>query len=883
MSKIHDYDLIVIGAGIAGFVSAVTANAIGKRVTVVEKRKVGGNCTNFTCVPSKALIRLSHINREMAHFNDLGLWSGAVPPVNGSVVMDRIRSVVQKAYEKDLPETFERIGINIISGAASFIDPHRISVDGKILSSEKFIIASGTRPLIPPIEGLQNVEYLTNENLYELEDLPESIIILGGGVDGLEYASAFGRLGVKTTIVEMGNRFLPMAEQELVNVLVRALKSDGINILNGTKAVRLTKKNDEVELLFERGKDDQGTAQAARVLVAIGRKPDLDELELEKAGVTYNNRGIQTNERLQTSNPNIYACGDIVGPYQLASMAEYQGITAATNAFSPFKRKVNYTDNVYVIFTDPTLAYIGLTEEQALKKYGSNLKVYRFNYSNMRRAMIDGQQTGLAKIMCDRRNRIVGAHILGESAAEVIHELQAIKALNKPLSKLNAVTHAYPTYAQALVGRAAQLCFLDKMRKSWIVKTGLGLLPGFKNSLDLARDRLAEIEPSSFAPKSATLNVITDSNSARTNESQIKAAQLGHKACVIDLPETLTDCNENAILVLCAGPESTESRTKVLNFSHVRSMNGLGACMLAKLATRSIIQGLRLSAFGLSSGMLDIFKLTELDSVIHVCRDENEALLSAGVKAQSDEANFGKNKSEIQLDTNHWARNIPYLIVPPMPEQARNLNVDGLGTVSPVNGFGQLWEKIYRLYINDSRITPEYTVEVLKQNFPQFQPSFNRFYPSPAGIKPGEIVLIDSITPGGPVSTGVMILYSDERSFTFCTPQGHPEAGWVSFSSFRLGGKTVVQIYGLTRSSDPLFEAAFHLVGSRLQIKIWTHVLTALAAYLGVAPEITIDSRCVDNQIQWRYAGNIWYNAQIRTLVKEPLRWFKKIQRLLGH
>jgi hypothetical protein len=183
-----------------------------------------------------------------------------------------------------------------------------------------------------------------------------------------------------------------------------------------------------------------------------------------------------------------------------------------------------------------------------------------------------------------------------------------------------------------------------------------------------------------------------------------------------------------------------------------------------------------------------------------------------------------------------------------------------------------MWEKTYRLFIKDSSYSPEYLVSRLKSNFPDFQPSFNRFFPSSAGIKPGEIVLIDSITPGGPVSTGVMIMYADELSFTFATPQGHPEAGWVTFSSYREEDRTVVQIYGLTRSNDPVFELAFHLVGSRIQIGIWTHVLKSLAADLGVPPEIAVNSNCVDNKMQWSFTSNIWLNSQIRTLINEP-RW----------
>ena len=290
-------------------------------------------------------------------------------------------------------------------------------------------MAVGTRPLIPPITGLREIDYLTNENLYELDSLPRSLIILGGGVDGLEYASAFGRLGVKTTVVEMALRLMPMADRELVNRLLRVLQADGISILTGAKAASLRKEKDKVVLTFEQGEGRYGEVQADRVLVSIGRKPDLEGLSLEKAGVKYTPRGIITDSKLRTSAPNIYACGDIVGPYQLASTAEYQGMLAATNAVLPIKRKVDYRNNVYVIFTEPPIAYMGLTEEEAYKKYGRKLKVYRFDYANMRRAMVDGKEVGVAKFLCDGRGRLVGTHILGEAAPDIIHEAQVIRAL----------------------------------------------------------------------------------------------------------------------------------------------------------------------------------------------------------------------------------------------------------------------------------------------------------------------------------------------------------------------------------------------------------------------------------------------------------------------
>ena len=600
----------------------------------------------------------------------------------------------------------------------------------------------------------------------------------------------------------------------------------------------------------------------------------MDELALDKAGVNCTPRGIIADKTLRTSAPNIYACGDIVGPDQLASMAEYQGIVAATNAILPVKQKVDYRNSVYVIFTEPTLAFLGLTEAQAHAKHGHKLKVYRFDYASMRRALIDGTTTGLAKFLCDGRGRLIGAHILGEAAAEVIHEAQVIKALKKPLQKLNLVTHAYPTYAQALVGRASQLAFLDKMGSSFFVNTALRIFPGLENRLNLARDRLAETHPAQSENKTARINVVIEAEAKPPEQIQMNAVYMDDGACVIDLPEDLMDHDERPIVAAYAWNGSKDPKNLILNCARVRSMNGLGASMLVKLSARAKTKGQNLSAFGVSHDLRQIFKVTELDQAIQVHASETDALSAAGVSAGQSSLQTAE-EPDVLVNLTSWAKPVSELFVPAMPKEARNLNVNGLRAVGPVNGFGRLCQKVFRLHISDPIISPEEAIAALKENFPSFQPSFNRFYPSPGGIQAGEIVLIDSSTPGGPVSTGVMILYADERSFTFNTPQGHPECGFVSFSAHEGSEGTIVQIVGLARASDPVYEAAFRLVGSKIQTRIWTHVLTSLAVHLGVPADITFDQECVDTSLRWSQIGNVYYNAQIRTLIHEPKRWFR--------
>ena len=485
----------------------------------------------------------------------------------------------------------KRLGSRWSPGQQSFVDRHHIEVNGRTLSAASFIIAVGTRPLIPPISGISDIDYLTNETLYDLDDLPKSLIILGGGVDGLEYGSAFGRLGVETTVVEMGARLLPGADREMVNHLLRTLQADGIQLMPGTKAKSLRNHQGKVVLAYEKADGRVEEVQADRVLVALGRRPDLDELALDKAGVNCTPRGVITDKTLRTSAPNIYACGDIVGPDQLASMAEYQGIVAATNAVLPVKQKLDYRNSVYVIFTEPTLAFLGLTEAQAHAKHGHKLKVYRFDYASMRRAMIDGTTTGLGKFLCDDRGRLIGAHILGEAAAEVIHEAQVIKALGKPLHELNLVTHAYPTYAQALVGRASQLAFLGKMGSSFFVDTALRVFPGLENKLNLARDRLAEKHPAWSENRTARIDVVLEAETSPPEHIQMKAVYLNEETTVIDLPEDLMDHDERPLVAAYAWNRTTDPKNLILNCERVRTINGLGASMLVKLSAHATNKG----------------------------------------------------------------------------------------------------------------------------------------------------------------------------------------------------------------------------------------------------------------------------------------------------
>ncbi|MFO8011455.1 MAG: STAS domain-containing protein [Dehalococcoidia bacterium] len=346
--------------------------------------------------------------------------------------------------------------------------------------------------------------------------------------------------------------------------------------------------------------------------------------------------------------------------------------------------------------------------------------------------------------------------------------------------------------------------------------------------------------------------------------------KLENNSCMVQLPAILTDADEGAIFAACAPESSEKGGYIVLDFTSLEKMNGLGASMLVKLHARSRARGQKLLAFNVSDHYRQVLRVADLDSAITVYDSPERALGEVGAPVGSPGA--GDVVLAEPKDTNSWANPVSRLQVPPMPPEAINLNVKNRRVVGPVDGFGQLWQKTYQLRLEKPGTSPEDVISALKQNFPSFQPDFNSFYPGPSGIQPGEIVAIDSSTPGGPLSTGVMVLYADEQSFTFITPQGHPESGWVTFSAFENQGVITAQILGLARANDPIYEAGFRAAGSKVQVKIWSHVLTSLAGYLGVPANISVEQLLVDPRMQWSQSGNIWHNAQIRTLLYMPVR-----------
>ncbi|MHC4325627.1 MAG: dihydrolipoyl dehydrogenase family protein, partial [Planctomycetota bacterium] len=381
-----------------------------------------------------------------------------------------VRSVVQADADGHPPESFQAEGIDVLFGAPKFLDNHRVSLGEKEITSAKFIICTGSHPFVPAIDGVDQIPYLTNETIFDLKKLPRSMIILGGGPIGSEMCCAMNRLGVKVTVVEKAGHILSREEDELANRLTDSLKAEGIEFLTETEVTKLSQQKGRIVATV---RDTQGgnsrQISAESILIAVGRRPNLEGIDLEKAGVDFDYRGIKVDGFLRTSARNIYAAGDVVPPYLFTHVAEYEAIIAGTNACLPIKRKANYKHILWCTYTDPELARAGLTEQQAKEQYGDKIRIYRWEHKDVDRAKTDLATNGISKFVCDRKGKLLGIHILGHGAAELMHEAQLVKSLDLSFKKVASVIHAYPSYSDS-VRQPAKRCYIDILQNNFFIK-----------------------------------------------------------------------------------------------------------------------------------------------------------------------------------------------------------------------------------------------------------------------------------------------------------------------------------------------------------------------------------------------------------------------------
>jgi pyruvate/2-oxoglutarate dehydrogenase complex dihydrolipoamide dehydrogenase (E3) component len=445
-----DYDLVAIGGGTAGLVSAAGARYIGARSAIVERNALGGDCLWTGCVPSKALLASARLAHAMRHADELGL-QGSSPAHAFHRVMERMRDARDTVAHHDDPERFRSMGVHVHLGEGRFVDPHSLDVEGVgRIHASRFVVATGARPAVPPIAGLDDGEFLTYETAFEQDELPASLVLLGAGPIGMEFAQVYARLGARVTVVESGDQVLRKEEPEAAALLQGLLEGEGVTFELGSRASRIDWKDGGggVTVTTEDGRRMDGDA----LFVATGRRPAGDGLELARAGVEVERGAVQVDETLQTANSHIWAAGDVTGGPQFTHMADYMAKKVVRNALVPFSSRVDYSIVPRVTYTDPEVAHVGLTKEEAEGRGGS---VYRYEMSELDRAVCDGSTEGFVRIYADGKGRVLGATIVAHGAGEML--LPLILAMKHGLT-LNDVTDTifpYPTLSEGVL-RTAQ-------------------------------------------------------------------------------------------------------------------------------------------------------------------------------------------------------------------------------------------------------------------------------------------------------------------------------------------------------------------------------------------------------------------------------------------
>lgn len=446
----YDRNLVVIGAGSAGLVSAYIAATVRAKVTLVEQNEMGGDCLNTGCVPSKTLIRSARLLADARRGRTFGLADTDLM-FQFADVMQRIRRVIGEVAPHDSQERYRGLGVDVRRGHAKITTPWTVEVNGKALATRAIVIAAGSEPLVPPIEGLDRVEYLTSENVWNLRELPRRLLVLGGGPIGCELAQAFARFGAEVTQVELVERLLVREDDEVSTFVRGRLEADGVRVLTGHKAAVVERDGDNKSLLCEHD-DKQVRVPFDAIVVAVGRKPRTAGYGLEELGIALTKtKSIETDDYLQTLYPNIYACGDVAGPYQFTHTAAHQAWYATVNAlFGRFRKfRADYSVIPAVTFTDPEVARVGLNEREA-KEQKIQYEVARYGIDDLDRAITEDAALGFIKVLTPPgKDRILGATIVGEHAGELLAEFVLAMRCRIGLNKILGTIHAYPTWAEA--------------------------------------------------------------------------------------------------------------------------------------------------------------------------------------------------------------------------------------------------------------------------------------------------------------------------------------------------------------------------------------------------------------------------------------------------
>ncbi len=457
MTKQIKVDVCVIGGGAAGLVVAAGASQMGSSAVLIEKGRMGGDCLNYGCVPSKSLLAAGRIVQLARTASRFGIELGE-PKVDFAKVQAHVQGVIDAIAPNDSVERFVGLGVNVIQETARFTGRNRVSAGEVEVHARRIVIATGSSPLVPPIKGIDSVPYFTNETLFANVTLPEHLVIVGGGPIGIEMAQAHRNLGSRVTVLEMGG-FLARDDREVAAILVDRLRGDGIELLAGARVVEVAKVENGIRVTYENrgeirgegpGEAKDGTRhniEGSHLLIAVGRKPSVEELDLETAGVRYSARGIDVDRRLRTSNKKIFAIGDVTGSHQFTHVAGYHAGIAIRNILFRLPAKVKTHAIPWVTYADPELAHVGLTEAQARKDHGK-INVLRWPFGENDRAQSAHATDGLVKVITGRKGKILGATMLGPHAGDLIHPWVLAIAGGLKIGAMAGAIVPYPTYSE---------------------------------------------------------------------------------------------------------------------------------------------------------------------------------------------------------------------------------------------------------------------------------------------------------------------------------------------------------------------------------------------------------------------------------------------------
>lgn len=469
----EQFDVVVIGGGTAGLVTASGCARLGRKVALIEREKreaLGGDCLWTGCVPTKALVASAKLVHQMRHANDYGLDPVEVR-VTPRRIMESMRDRRKFISKHDHPDKFRKLGVDVIMGDATFVSPKEVDVDGRRLTAKDFVIATGSRTFIPPIEGLEDVGFLDHASFLDQDEFPRSLVILGGGAIGTEFAQILARFGSDVTLVEMGRGIVKREDADVSERVHEILSSEGVKFRTGWGAKHVRLEDGKKHVMIESKDGRKEDLVADEIFVASGRRGNIEGLGLELAGVKTERTYVVADQYLQTSAPRIWACGDIHGKLQFTHVAAFEAVKLVRNLLFPGKSALDYDNIPWGIYTDPEVGRIGLSEREAVEKHGADeVRTYKVEMEDVDRAVVDRTPKGFIKFVCDRKGRILGAHALASNASTLIEEVVLARKNGMKVGQLAQLVSPYPSLADS-ISKTASL-YYQNLGSSWIGSVG---------------------------------------------------------------------------------------------------------------------------------------------------------------------------------------------------------------------------------------------------------------------------------------------------------------------------------------------------------------------------------------------------------------------------